>query len=445
MKKNNLNIKIRIPKSIHVEMLNDLDRTHPFAFERVAFAFATTTAIDDDNIVITFTDYKPVQDEDYIDDEYVGAKINSDAIRKAMQYCLNFGKGGFHVHLHNHKGKPTPSKTDSIGLPGIVDSLKNITGNQANGIFILSKDAFYAAVKIDGNIHFITPEVISVVGYPMQFQFSNPSVSAVSEVFDRQSFLGKHSELNFENLRVGIVGLGGGGSHIAQQLAHIGVKNIVLFDDDIIEASNLNRLVGGQYGDLACKEAKSSIARRMIMNVLPSANVIEVSSRWQLRPEELQKCDVVFGCVDTYIARQQLEAECRRYLIPLIDIGMDVYQSGSKEYYMSGQVILSMPGMPGMQSLGFLTEEKLAAEAAKYGNVGGRPQVIWPNGVLASSAIGVFVDIITGWTGQQDKLIYLSYDGNSDTLAPHVRLNFVDQTMNEFDIKETGKTRFKKL
>lgn len=445
MKNNNLNIKIRIPKSIYADMLNDLDRAHPFAFERVGFAFATTTTIDENNIVITFTDYKSVHDDDYIDDEYVGAKINTDAIRKAMQYCLDFGQGGFHVHLHNHKGKPTPSKTDSIGLPGIVDSLKNITGDQANGIFILSEDAFYAVVKIDSETHFITPEVISVVGYPMQFQFNNPLVTDISEVYNRQSFLGKHSELNFENLRVGIVGLGGGGSHIAQQLAHIGVKNIVLFDDDIIEASNLNRLVGGQYEDLARKEAKSTIARRMILNILPDANIIEVFSRWQVRPEELQKCDVVFGCVDTYIARQQLEAECRRYLIPLIDIGMDVHQSGSKDYYMSGQVILSMPGMPSMQSMGFLTEEKLAAEAAKYGNVGGRPQVIWPNGVLASSAIGVFVDIVTGWTGHQDKLIYLSYDGNSGTLVPHLRLDFIDRTINEFDIKETGKIRFRKL
>lgn len=71
-----------------------------------------------------------MHDEDYIDDEYVGVKINANAIRNAMQYCLDNNKGGFHVHLHEHKGKPVPSKTDSIGLPGIVDSLETWSRNR---------------------------------------------------------------------------------------------------------------------------------------------------------------------------------------------------------------------------------------------------------------------------------------------------------------------------
>jgi hypothetical protein len=426
-------------------MLSDLDRPHPFAFERVGFAYAATTVINNNHMIITFTDYLPVEDEDYIDDEYVGAKINANAIRKSMQYCLDNGRGGFHVHIHNHKGKPVPSKTDNIGLPGVVDSLKNVTGNQANGILILSQDSFYAIVKSNDHTHYVIPEIVSVVGYPMKFQFNTPGPTTVADVYTRQSFLGKNSTSIFENIRVGIVGLGGGGSHIAQQLAHIGVKNIVVFDDDKIEDSNLNRLVGGQYNDLEIEAQKTSIANRLILGILPTANVVEIQEKWQSHPEELQKCDIVFGCVDTYIARQQLEAECRRYLIPFIDIGMDVYQSNPNEYHMSGQIILSMPGMPGMQSMGFLTEEKLAVEAAKYGNVGGRPQVIWPNGVLASSAIGVFVDIVTGWSGQKGKLIYLSYDGNAGTLTQHLRLSFIDNTNCEYDLKDTGKAQFKKL
>lgn len=316
---------------------------------------------------------------------------------------------------------------------------------QANGILILSEDAFYAVVKIQGSTHFIIPEIITVVGYPMQFQISSPAYSNTPEVYNRQSFLGSHSEVNFENIHVGIVGLGGGGSHIAQQLAHIGVKNLVIFDDDIIEDSNLNRLVDGRFKDIEDKETKIAIAKRMILDIQPTANVIAILAKWQDRPKELQKCDIVFGCVDTYIARQQLEAECRRYLIPFIDIGMDVHQNGLNDYYMSGQAILSMPGMPGMQTMGFLTEEKLAVEAAKYGVVGGRPQVIWPNGILASAAVGIFVDIVTGWSGQKDKLVYLSYDGNWRILTPHLRLNFIDKTKNEYDIKETGTARFKKL
>ena len=60
----------------------------------------------------------------------------------------------------------------------------------------------------------------------------------------RQSFLGANSEEAFSKCHAAIIGLGGGGSHIAQQLAHLGVGNFVLFDPDHVEKTNLNRLVG---------------------------------------------------------------------------------------------------------------------------------------------------------------------------------------------------------
>ena len=143
-------------------------------------------------------------------------------------------------------------------------------------------------------------------------------------------------------------------------------------------------------------------------------------------PELLRGCDVVIGCVDSFAARRELEIACRRYLIPYIDIGMDVNLVEGHPPRMAGQVILSMPGGPCLFCVGFLTEERLAQEAAKYGAAGGRPQVVWPNGVLASTAIGVVMDLVTGWTHQQDRLVYLSYDGTTGEVKPHVRLRYLD-------------------
>jgi hypothetical protein len=65
---------------------------------------------------------------------------------------------------------------------------------------------------------------------------------------------------------------------------------------------------------------------------------------------------------------------------------------------LPGSTILSSPGEFCMRCMGFLSDEKLAQEAARYGNVGGRPQVVWPNGVLASTAVGLAVDLVTNWT-----------------------------------------------
>ena len=67
--------------------------------------------------------------------------------------------------------------------------------------------------------------------------------------FSRQSFLGSDSEQLIARCTVGVPGLGGGGSHIVQQLAHIDFKRYVLYEDDLTEESNLNRLVGTESRD----------------------------------------------------------------------------------------------------------------------------------------------------------------------------------------------------
>ena len=111
-------------------------------------------------------------------------------------------------------------------------------------------------------------------------------------------------------------------------------------------------------------------------------------------------CDLVFGSVDTFAGRHELEVACRRYGIPYIDIGMDVYEVPGEPPRMAGQIILSMPGCACMWCLQFLDEEKLAREAQQYGDAGGRPQVVWPNGVLASTAVGTAASVPSTTAGR---------------------------------------------
>jgi hypothetical protein len=445
MKQPEKQIHFRIPASLRQQMIADLKRKHEFAYERVGLLYTRSVQAGPDMTLIVAFDYVPVDDGDYIEDHSVGAKIGSDAIRKGMQYIYENKCGCFHVHLHDGNGRPSPSYTDQKELPAVANSFANISGNQMNGILILSENSFFAIASQDktGHLHEVTQ--VSVVGYPMQFVCSDKRATQKNKIFSRQSFLGAGSEKLFSSVRVGIIGYGGGGSHIGQQLAHIGVHNVVVFDNDHIEDTNHNRLIGGWHSDISNRTAKTTIAKRTIQKILPKATLITVDKHWQDAPEFLHRCDIVFGCVDSYSERQQLEAECRRYLIPLIDIGMDVHQPPGAGYSMSGQVILSMPGHSCMTCYGFLTEEKLAAEAANYGNVGGRSQVVWPNGVLASTAVGIFVDLVTGWTSQRNKQVYLAYNGNDGTLQHHIRIKYCEPLCAHYPLSETGPVVFKKL
>lgn len=263
--------------------------------------------------------------------------------------------------------------------------------------------------------------------------------------YDRQSFLGDGAQARIEACTAGIIGLGGGGSHIAQQLAHIGFQNYVLYDPDTPEDSNLNRLISAKVRDVKNRTPKIQIARRVIRGLQPNAKIQMIKGRWQENPLPLGSCDIIFGCVDGYKGRQELEIFSRRHLIPYIDIGIDVAKVDPQPPVLSGQVIASIPGGPCMWCLGFLTEKKLAVEANKYGDAGHNPQVVWANGVVASSAVGIAVDLITGWTGATHDVIYLSYEGNSGQVLPHKRLTFVQRPCPHFTNDQVGEPRFTKL
>jgi molybdopterin-synthase adenylyltransferase len=234
----------------------------------------------------------------------------------------------------------------------------------------------------------------------------------------RQSFLGPDSEEVLSSAVVGIVGLCGGGSPIAEQLAHLGVDNYLLFDPDYVEEPNLNRMIGSTPADALEERPKVEVIRDLILRIRPSAKVEVFATKWQESHLALRSCTAVFGCVDSFASRNELEAYCRRFLLPYFDIGMDVNELAPRRYMISGQIIASLPGQPCMKCMGVLTEERMAQEAKRYGDAGDRPQVIWPNNVLASTAVGMFVSLVTPWDRDQDFIPFFEYDGNRNKLGP---------------------------
>ncbi|MCP2223741.1 HesA/MoeB/ThiF family protein [Bradyrhizobium elkanii] len=63
--------------------------------------------------------------------------------------------------------------------------------------------------------------------------------------YDRQiRAFGSDGQAKLERLRIAVVGAGGTGSVVTQQLAHLGVRNFLLIDPDSVERTNLNRTVG---------------------------------------------------------------------------------------------------------------------------------------------------------------------------------------------------------
>jgi hypothetical protein len=248
----------------------------------------------------------------------------------------------------------------------------------------------------------------------------------MSARYDRQSFLGADSEKVLAGLRVAVVGFGGGGSHLGQQLAHVGVGEVLVFDDDVVEDTNLNRLIGALASDVEAGTGKTAVAERLIGGVNPEARVRSFPVRWSQAMESLAEAHVVLGAVDSFAERVNLERFCRRHLIPYIDIGMDVIQRGDR-FEIVGQVALSSPSCPCIQCMGIVAPGVLEQEerARQYGEAGSKPQVVWPNGTLASTAIGLLMQLVTSWHDDVQESVHLEYNGNKHTLSPAPRLRLI--------------------
>lgn len=160
---------LRIPRELCEQMRGDLLRGHAFAAERVGFARAVMGSTVDGKIVL-LQSYWSIQDNQYIDDPEVGARINTGAIRDAMQDILT-GEGRyglFHIHLHNLPGRTRMSRTDALEIPKLVKSFRNIRQDVPHGLLILTPNHAYAQVLLPGSNSFQEVSKTTIIGYPME-------------------------------------------------------------------------------------------------------------------------------------------------------------------------------------------------------------------------------------------------------------------------------------
>jgi hypothetical protein len=143
-----VNIAFKATESLLSAIRSDLRRPHAHAYERVGF-IAVRAAAGAEDLVLYGTDYHPVADEDYLIDDSVGARIGSDAIRKSLEIALRARIGVFHIHLHDHEGRPGFSKTDLAGQNATVPDFFKVRPQMPHGAIVLSIDHMAGSCWLD--------------------------------------------------------------------------------------------------------------------------------------------------------------------------------------------------------------------------------------------------------------------------------------------------------
>ena len=235
-----------------------------------------------------------------------------------------------YLAIHNHGGTDSVSfsrddmASHERGYPALLD----IARGMPVGALVFARSAAAGDLWSPGGDRAPLGHA-TVVGYPRRLLFPMPeSRAATVGMYDRQSRLfGDAGQALLCRASVGIVGLGGAGSILAELLGRLGVGEFVLADPDRAEMTNLPRLIGARRRDAVLppwvprfianrlRSSKVRIATRNIRRANPNAR-IRAMTRDFLDEDvaaHFTDCDFLFLAADTMGARLLFNAIVHQY------------------------------------------------------------------------------------------------------------------------------------
>jgi molybdopterin/thiamine biosynthesis adenylyltransferase len=271
-----------------------------------------------------------------------------------------------------------------------------------------------------------TKQLVNITGVGPVLEVNHVQRGQSPTQYDRQvRAFGHDGQLALGRLRVAIVGLGGTGSLVAQQLAHLGVTNFVLIDPDSVEVTNLNRLVGATPQSVGMP--KVAVAARHIAAINPNTRSIEIAADVVdvHTAATLTSVDFIFGCTDSMASRAVLNQLAYQYLVPCIDMGVAIGVSNGTVQYISGRTQMLSPGIACLVCTDKLDAEQVRRELMTpeqrkrdpyiVGDSIPQPSVISLNSTVVSAAVTMFLAALTGVPSKARMLVY---DGILGSLRP---------------------------
>lgn len=241
----------------------------------------------------------------------------------------------------------------------------------------------------------------------------------------QERLFGREGQKKLKDTHVVVIGVGGVGSHIAQQLAHLGVGKLTIIDKDGLEDTNLNRLIG-VYDDDPLDTPKVEIIGRLINKINPEIVVdpIENSALSKKGLSALKNANFVFGCVDNDGVRSYLNEIVQAFEIPYIDVATEIHPEdmdyGGRCIFINGNGCLYCYEEIDHEEVNHFFESNEARkdkekiyglDKNELGDSG--PSVVTLNGVLASLAATEFMVFITGLRKPKN---FLKYNGKLGTV-----------------------------
>jgi hypothetical protein len=272
-------------------------------------------------------------------------------------------------HTHPPAGKSVGfSGYDDQQEPRLVSNLVELAPKTTLLSVVVGRDSQCARVWQSSRSPNYMGEMVTV-GESIKFYSLNgqppPPAPRPSEIFDRAKSITDAGALQMiSNLRFGVVGASGTGSLICELLARAGARHIMLIDDDIIKAINLNRILHSTKMHARKGRSKVAVIKDAIEAIGIGCNVEAVNGTILDRDVllRLKETDLIFGCVDAAIPRLLLSQFAYQYLRPLIDLGTEIGGDNQGIASLDARVSYVAPGRHCLKCTGLVTPRQLRFE-----------------------------------------------------------------------------------
>lgn len=362
-------------------------------------------------------------------------------------------QGLCYLNVHNHGGKDAVefSADDLNSHERGYRALLDITGGGPVGALVMARNAMAGDIWTPGRRYELDHAVIIGAHVRRLFPKLANGPIAVDSMYDRHArIFGDVGQMILSDLKVGIIGLGGGGSLLNEWLSKLGVGHIVAIDPDYFDRTNHPRMVGTRLWEafgwlvqspnpvlrrigLRVARRKVHIARRVAKQANPLIRYDAVVGDVMDEPTArlLRDADFIFLASDTIRSRVVFNALVHQYLIPGAQVGARVQTNKAtgkiEQIHTAGRMVMPYADGGCMQCHNLipasrLTDELLSAQERRRQRYVEDESVIQPAVVTLNvlSAAQVANDLMMIFTGLYDE----------DLKLPHI-MHFVRERQLE--------------
>ena len=165
--------------------------------------------------------------------------------------------------------------------------------------------------------------------------------------------IGESGQLKLQNARVLVIGAGGLGCPVLQNLAAAGVGNIGIVDGDVVDETNLHRQLLYTLKD--CRNSKAETAKKAILEVNPEikVNVFAEFFSNENAVEIVQDYQIIVDCTDTLAVRYLINDVAVVKKIPVVYASIYKFEGQVSVFnYKSGPSYRCLfPGQEGLNSV----------------------------------------------------------------------------------------------